>query len=155
MKYEKGYCPRPSEVSVRLLPVLASEAIPVKISDITNRTYMGREYHVLGVMNYRGKDYNILLSEKGIARAEVHTSTIFNAMGTDYVDGILPFLEVGRELAPGHSFPIANLAFEPDSERHQFLRRIAQRFKSEMPRLETLALAHQPDGERDWVYEIL
>ncbi len=155
MKYEKGYHPEPSEVMVGLLPALASAAIPVKKSDRAKYTDMYRDYHVLGVMNYRGRDYNILLSEKGIARAEVQTPTLFNAMGTDYVDRILPFLEVGIELAPGPSSPIANLAFEPDSERLEFLREVAQRFKGEMPRLETLALAHQPDRKHDWVYEIL
>ncbi len=155
MKYEKGYQPEPNEVTICLLPALASAAVTVQKSDWARLKDMDRDYHILGVMNYRGIDYNILLSEQGIARAEVQTPTLFDVMGTDYVDGILRFLEVGMRIVPGHSIPFANLAFEPDPERLAFLRGIARRFKDEMPRLETLALAHQADRHHSWVYEIL
>jgi hypothetical protein len=153
MTYKNWKTPTPERVRDVLIPILNSESAPAEPLDNVKREDM-RGYRVLGVMNYNGQAYNMLLSENGIIKCEMNISTIFDLMETEFVDARLPIMKV-YDPRNKNSSSMANFAAEPNPEKLKFLKTVGRKLAETVPGLEKIALAYQPQGQKKFVYELL
>lgn len=107
---------------------------------------------VLGVINYGGFNYDVLFNRDPMASEKRRIKTLADKLKTDQISGGIKFTQ-RWETAPGLAPVAAELHFEPNPSRVEFLKKVALGFRNEQPDVNWVVVGYQPDRNTGFVYK--
>ena len=152
IRFKEGQAASVDEVTAATYAALEAEGMTVRESDIKERDDGLAVCKVLGVINYRGVDYDVMYRDKVFTRAGAQNTRFFDMFKIEDIHGAVKFVQTGVEIGPGMIPPIADFYFEPSEDKMAFLRRFGAGLKQNLPCLDLAVVAYNP-GRSKMAYE--
>ena len=155
LKFKKGEKANVEQVALTLHNALTNVGVSLRDSEISEREDSHGMEHVLFVMGYDGREFDVMYRDRSASRVQYPRTALFDQMGTDEVDSFVNFNKTDGGFLGLGIVPADKLEFEPSELDVAFLRKVGKKVKENLPQLELLAVSYQLSRYESYQHELL